>query len=411
MGMGGMGQEILPGRPSLAVQSDVAANCGFDVSSNIPFHRPPITGRELDLLRQAIERRELSGDGHFTKQCENWLVERIGGRRALLTHSCTAALEMAAILADLAPGDEVIMPSFTFVSTANAVALRGAVPVFVDVRADTLNIDERLVEAAITPRTKAIFVVHYAGVCVEMDAFRNIAAAHNLLLVEDAAQALLSTYRGQRAGTIGDAACISFHASKNIVSGEGGALITNRAGLAGRAEIIREKGTDRSRFLLGLVDKYQWVDIGSSYLPSELVAAFLRAQLDDAEAITEERRAIWDYYHAAFADLEAKDIGLRRPIVPEHCGHNGHLYYLLVRDRALRDALIGALAGSKIGAPFHYIPLHSSVAGRRYGRTPAPMPLTDEISGRLIRLPIWTGMTSQEQDRVIKGVRRHVAGM
>jgi dTDP-4-amino-4,6-dideoxygalactose transaminase len=361
----------------------------------------------LSLLQEAIARRELSGDGYFSRRCEAWLVEQLGVRRALLTHSCTAALEMAAILADLAPGDEVIMPSFTFVSTANAVALRRAVPVFVDIRADTLNIDEYAAQAAITPRTKAIFVVHYAGICAEMNAFRDIAAAHGLLLVEDAAQALLSTYRGRPAGTLGDAACISFHATKNVVSGEGGAFVTGRADLAERAEIIREKGTDRSRFLLGQVDRYGWVDVGSSYLPSELVAAFLRAQLEDAVTITAERRATWDIYHAAFADIEARDIGVRRPIVPAHCVHNGHLYYLLLPDRRSRDSLIASLRAKGIEAPFHYIPLHSSKAGRRFGRSAGCLRITDDLSERLIRLPLWSGLQS-EQERVIDCVQELV---
>jgi dTDP-4-amino-4,6-dideoxygalactose transaminase len=377
------------------------------LSPRIPFNRPPITGRELSLLQEAVERRELSGGGYFSKQCEAWLVERLGISCALLTHSCTAALEMAAILADLAPGDEVIMPSFTFVSTANAVALRRAVPVFVDIRPDTLNIDERAVAAAITPRTKAIFVVHYAGVCAEMDAFREIAVAHRLLLVEDAAQALLSTYRGRLAGTLGDVGCFSFHASKNVVSGEGGALVTDRADFVERAEIIREKGTNRSRFLLGLVDKYTWVDLGSSYLPSELVAAFLRAQLEDAAAITAERRATWGFYHAAFADLEARDIGVRRPIVPAHCEHNGHLYYLLLPSRGSRDALLAALQAQGVDAPFHYIPLHSSEAGRCFGRSVGPLALTDDVSERLIRLPLWSGMRD-ERERVIACVHELV---
>jgi len=378
------------------------------MSSPIPFNWPPITGRELDALREAIERRELSGDGHFTKQCEQWLIERLGVARALLTHSCTAALEMAAILADLNPGDEVIMPSFTFVSTANAVVLRGAIPVFVDIRPDTLNIDEQLVEAAITPRTKAIFVVHYAGVCAEMDMLREIAAAHHLLLIEDAAQALLSTYRDRPAGTLGDVACFSFHASKNLVSGEGGALVTNRLDLASRAEVIREKGTNRSRFMLGLVDKYTWVDIGSSYLPSELVAAFLGAQLVEATAITIDRRATWHFYHAALADLEARDIGIRRPIVPGHCEHNGHLYYLLLPNRASRNDVVAALREQGISAPFHYIPLHSSDAGRRFGRTVGNLRLTDDLSDRLIRLPLWNGMQN-ERERVMACVRRLLA--
>lgn len=366
----------------------------------IPFNRPPITGSELGLLQQAIERRELSGDGHFCRECEGWIAKRLNIRRAMLAHSCTGALEMAAILADLGPGDEVILPSFTFVSTANAVALRGAVPVFVDVRPDTLNIDEQLVEAAITPRTKAIFAVHYAGVCAEMDTLRSIATAHRLLLIEDAAQAFLSTYRGRLAGTLGDAACFSFHASKNIVSGEGGALVTDRADLIERAEIIREKGTNRSRFLLGHVDKYTWTDLGSSYVPSEIVAAFLRAQLDAAEAITKARRATWSHYHAAFADIEARDIGIRRPIVPADCEHNGHLYYLLLRNRESRNALISALRARNIVAPFHYVPLHSSEAGRRFGRTAGRLDLTDSLSDRLIRLPMWSGMRD-ETDQVI----------
>lgn len=370
----------------------------------VPFSRPPITGAEMGFLEEAIRRRELAGDGYFTKQCESWLNARLQVRRSLLTHSCTAALEMAAMLADLAPGDEVVMPSFTFVSTANAVALRGAVPVFVDVRADTLNLDESLVEAALTPRTKAIFVVHYAGVCAEMDVFQAIARRHRLLLVEDAAQALLSTYRGRPAGTLGDLACFSFHATKNIVSGEGGALVTNDAELAERAEVLREKGTNRTKFILGLIDKYTWTDIGSSYLPSELVAAFLRAQLDAADDITIERRLLWDRYHAAFADLEARDTGIRRPVVPQHCGHNGHLYYLLLPSKRLRDALISSLRERGIVAPFHYIPLHSTDAGRRLARSYGRLDVTDRISERLIRLPMWNGMGDQA-DRVIDAVR------
>jgi dTDP-4-amino-4,6-dideoxygalactose transaminase len=374
------------------------------VPEKIPFNRPPLTGSELAHLREALERRELSGDGYFCRECEAWITQRLNARRTLLTHSCTAALEMAAILANLGPGDEAIMPSFTFASMGNAVALRGATPVFVDIRADTLNLDERLVEAAITPRTKAIFVVHYAGVCAEMDALQKIAAAHGLFLVEDAAQALLSTYRNRPAGTLSDAACFSFHVSKNVVSGEGGALVIGRADLVERAEIIREKGTDRSRFMLGLVDKYTWKDIGSSYIPSELVAAFLRAQLDCAEQITADRRATWQTYHNAFADIEARDIGVRRPIVPVHCEHNGHLYYLLMPDRISRDRLIAMLRDGGITAFFHYVPLHSSDAGRRYGRTAGSLTLTDELSGRLVRLPMWSGMRD-ETEHVIATVR------
>ena len=330
---------------------------------------------------------------------------------ALLTHSCTAALEIAAILADLQPGDEVLMPSFTFVSTANAVVLRRAIPVFVDVRPDTLNIDERTVEAALTAHTKAMFVVHYGGICAEMDTLRDIASAHRLLLVEDAAQALLSSYRGRQAGTLGDIACISFHATKNVVSGEGGALLTNRADLAERATIIREKGTDRSRFLRGQVDKYTWVDIGSSYLPSELVAAFLFAQLEQAAIITAERRAIWDAYHVGLAEIEAQDKGIRRPVVPAHCQHNGHLYYLLMPDRCSRDALISTLRTEGIEAPFHYVPLHSSPAGRRFGRAAGELRVTEDLSQRLIRLPLWSGMARAEQQRVIGLLETHASRM
>jgi len=373
------------------------------VLKDVPFNRAPLTGGELRLLQEVIERRELSGDGHFCRQCETWLSQRLNIRRAMLAHSCTGALEMAAILANLAPGDEVIMPSFTFVSTANAVVLRGAVPVFVDIRPDTLNLDERLVESAITPRTKAIFVVHYAGVCAEMDAFQKLAEKHKLFLVEDAAQALLSTYRGKPAGTLSDAACFSFHVSKNVVSGEGGALVTNRADLAQRAEIIREKGTNRARFMLGLVDKYTWIDVGSSYIPSELVAAFLRAQLDQAESITSDRRRTWQIYHDGFADIEARGIGVRRPVIPDHCCHNGHLYYLLMPDRKGRDRLISTMRDLGITLFFHYVPLHSSEAGQRYGRTAAALPMTDQVSDRLVRMPIWAGMTV-EPERVISTV-------
>lgn len=373
------------------------------VPRRIPFNQPPITGNERSLIEDAIARRELSGDGYFSKRCEAWLSQRLCGRRTLLTHSCTAALEMAAILADLQPGDEVITPSFTFTSTANAIVLRNAVPVFVDIRPDTLNIDETLVEAAITKRTKAIFVVHYAGVCAEMDAFQAIAAKHRLLLIEDAAQALLSTYHGRPAGALADAGCISFHASKNVVSGEGGALIINSPDLGARAEIIREKGTNRSRFLRGQVDKYSWVDVGSSYAPSELVAAFLYAQLEAAEPITEDRLNTWRYYHAAFADLETSGIDIRRPVVPEHCRHNGHMYYLLMPDGLARDGLICALREKGIDAPFHYIPLHSSEAGRKFGRTSGTLHVTDRVSERLIRLPLWYKM-DDERDRVIESV-------
>ena len=285
----------------------------------IPFNKPYLTGKELHYISEAHARGQLAGDGYFTKKCNTWLEEKTGCHKALLTHSCTAALEMAAILADIQPGDEVIMPSYTFVSTANAFVLRGGVPVFVDIREDTLNIDEQLIEAAITPRTKAIVPVHYAGVACEMDTIMAIARNHNLLVIEDAAQGVMATHKGRPLGSIGDLGCYSFHETKNIISGEGGALLINNPAFADRAEIIREKGTNRSQFFRGQVDKYTWVDIGSSYLPGELIAAFLWAQMEEADSITAKRLEIWNHYNARFQELEA--LGqLRRPVVPEDCG-------------------------------------------------------------------------------------------
>lgn len=366
----------------------------------IPFNKPYMTGRELDCIAQAHAHGHLSGDGDFTRRCHGWLERRTGAARALLTHSCTAALEMAAILLDLQPGDEVVMPSFTFVSTANAFALRGAVPVFVDIRPDTLNIDEQAIEAAITPRTRAICVVHYAGVACEMDAIMAIARRHGLAVVEDAAQAIMSTYRGRPLGTIGELGALSFHETKNIVSGEGGALLCRDAGLSERAEIIREKGTDRSRFFRGQVDKYTWVDIGSSYLPGEITAAFLHAQMEEAEAITARRLAIWRRYHEWAAAHEAAG-RVRRPTIPAHCTHNAHMYYLLLPDLASRQAFIAALRGQGIGAVFHYIPLHSSPAGQRLCRAAGGMATTEAVSERLVRLPLWLGV-EEHLDRIFE---------
>ena len=357
----------------------------------IKFNQPYMTGRELWLISQAHANGHLSGDGAFTKVCHQWLEAQIGCRKALLTHSCTAALEMSALLLDLEPGDEVIMPSFTFVSTANAFVLRGAVPVFVDVRPDTLNIDESLIEAAITPRTKAICVVHYAGVGCEMDPIMAIAARHGIPVIEDAAQGIFSTYRGRPLGGIGALGALSFHETKNVISGEGGALLVNEPALVERAEIIREKGTNRSKFFRGQVDKYTWVDVGSSFLPGEIVAAFLAAQFEEAEEITRRRLAIWDRYHAWAAPLEAAGT-LRRPIVPAHCQHNAHMYYVLLADLETRTAFIETLKQHGVGAVFHYIPLHSSPAGRRYGRQHGDMTVTDSVSDRLVRLPLWAGL-------------------
>lgn len=357
----------------------------------ITFNRPYMTGNELDFIRQAHARGHLAGDGDFTRRCHAWLEEHIGCRKALLTHSCTGALEMAALLLDLAPGDEVIMPSFTFVSTANAFVLRGAIPVFVDIRPDTLNIDENLIEAAITPRTRAICVVHYAGVACEMDTIMAIAEKHGLAVVEDAAQGIQSTYKGRPLGSIGQFGTLSFHETKNVISGEGGALLINDEKHAERAEIIREKGTNRSQFFRDQVDKYTWVDIGSSYLPGELTAAFLAAQLEEAESITRRRLALWDHYHA-WAETHEHAGTLRRPVIPDTCIHNAHMYYLLLPDIEYRTRFIKTLRKEDIHAVFHYIPLHSSPTGAQLCRTSGTMQVTDDISGRLVRMPMWLGL-------------------
>jgi dTDP-4-amino-4,6-dideoxygalactose transaminase len=379
---------------------------------SIPFNRPAVAGPEIDYIRQAIENGHLSGDGPFTKRCHRLLEERTGAAKALLTHSGTAALEMAALLADVGPGDEVIMPSFTFVSTANAFVLRGATPVFVDVRADTLNLDESLVEAAITPQTRAIVPVHYAGVACEMDEIAGIAARHDLLVIEDAAQGVHSTYRGRALGAIGHLGAVSFHETKNVISGEGGALLVNDRRFAQRAEIIREKGTNRSAFFRGQVDKYTWVDVGSSYLPSEILAAFLFAQLDAEDTLIGRRLAVWDRYHEAFADLEAEGL-VRRPIVPAHCTHNGHMYYLLLPSLEARQGVLAELREAGVGAVFHYVPLHSAPAGRRFGRAAGDgtLPVTQQVSDCLARLPLWPGVEPLQDeviDRVRAAIRRHV---
>jgi dTDP-4-amino-4,6-dideoxygalactose transaminase len=363
----------------------------FEAQVNIPFNKPFLTGRELTYITEAHANGHLAGDGAFTKKCNAWLEQRIGSHRALLTHSCTAALEMAAILADLKPGDEVIMPSFTFVSTANAFVLRGATPVFVDVRPDTLNLDETLIERAITPRTRAIVPVHYAGVSCEMDAIMDIAKRHNLLVIEDAAQGIMSAYKGRALGGIGQMGALSFHETKNIVSGEGGALLINDPALAARAEIIREKGTNRSQFFRGQVDKYTWVDLGSSYLPSEIIAAFLWAQMEAGESINDRRLGIWHTYHQGFAELERKGVA-RRPIIPAHCVQNAHMYYLLLGSLEKRTAFIARLKQQGINCVFHYVPLHAAPMGLRVGRADGDLRNTVELSERLVRLPLWVGL-------------------
>lgn len=365
----------------------------------IPFNWPYATGREQVHTQEAMRGHQLSGDGPFTKRCHEWIERRTRCARALLTHSCTSALDLAAILLDLKVGDEVILPSFTFVSTANAFVLRGAVPVFVDIREDTLNLDERLIEAAITSRTRAIAPVHYAGVACEMDAIIAIAKRHNLRIVEDAAQGVMANYKGSALGAIGDLGSFSFHETKNIQSGEGGCLLVNDPALAQRAEIIREKGTDRGRFFRGEVDKYTWQDLGSSFLPSDLTAAFLWAQLEEAERITRERLAIWNRYHEMLAPLEQRGL-LRRPIVPSHCDHNGHLYYVLLPEEVDRSMVLGRLKQEGIGAVFHYVPLHSSPGGMRFGRAHGDLTLTTSLSERLIRLPLWIGLREEQQHRI-----------
>ena len=373
--------------------------------NKIPFNNPYMTGKELLYIAEARSNGMLAGDGPFTKNCHRWLEEKTGSLKALLTHSCTAALEMAAILADIQLGDEVIMPSYTFVSTANAFVLRGGVPVFVDIRPDTLNIDETKIEAAITPRTKVIVPVHYAGVGCEMNIIMAIANRHNLLVIEDAAQGIMSSYRGRALGSIGHMGCLSFHETKNIISGEGGALLINDVRFTERAEIIREKGTNRSQFFRGQVDKYTWVDIGSSYLPGEIIAAFLCAQMEEADDITRRRLAIWNIYHKAFVQLEQRG-NLRRPFIPFDCEHNAHMYYLMLPDLDRRTALIGRLKDEGVYAVFHYVPLHSSPAGRRYGRVSGEMKNTDTVSERLLRLPMWIGLTEAEQNKIINIVQR-----
>ncbi|SDC22198.1 dTDP-4-amino-4,6-dideoxygalactose transaminase [Cupriavidus sp. YR651] len=375
-----------------------------------PFNRPHMTGKELHYIAQAHFNGQLAGDGPFTKLCHGWIEEKTGSHKALLTHSCTAALEMAALLLDLEPGDEVIMPSFTFVSTANAFVLRGARPVFVDVRPDTLNIDETLIEAAVTSRTRAIVPVHYAGVACEMDVILEIARRHGLVVVEDAAQGVMSTYKGRALGSIGHLGAYSFHETKNVISGEGGALLVNDSGLAMRAEIIREKGTDRSRFFRGEVDKYTWQEVGSSFLPGELVAGFLWAQLEDAGRITHERLDIWARYHAAFAQMESDGL-LRRPIVPTECGHNAHMYYVLLSEHVDRQRVISELKQRGVWTVFHYVPLHNSPGGLRYCRSVGDLPVTCMAGERLLRLPLWVGLSPEEQDRVIRSVIDVVTGV
>lgn len=375
----------------------------------IPFNKPPMTGNEIQYIKEALQGDKISGDGSFGKRCQEWFEEKLPTKKALLTPSCTAALELAAILIDIQPGDEVIMPSYTFVSTANAFVLRGAKIVFVDIRSDTMNIDETLIESAVTEKTKAIIPVHYAGVGCEMDVIMDVANKYGLFVVEDAAQGMMSSYKGKGLGTIGHLGAFSFHETKNYTSGgEGGLLIINDERFKQRAEIIREKGTNRSQFFRGMVDKYQWVDVGSSYLPSELQAAYLWAQLESAMKINEARLKVWHKYLSELATLESSGfIGL--PIIPESCIHNAHMFYLKVSNLKERSELIKFLKDQKVMAAFHYVPLHSASAGSRFGSFHGQDKYTTQESERLVRLPLWYGMTEQDQNKVVSTIKEFYA--
>ena len=370
----------------------------------INFNVPPCTGNEMKYIAEAVASHKICGDGAFTKKCSAWLEERFHAHKVLLTTSGTTALDMASLLCEFKPGDEVILPSFTFSSTANAFVNYGARLVFVDVRPDTMNIDETKIEAAVTDRTRAIVVMHYAGVACEMDMVMEIARRHRLLVIEDAAQAVMSTYHGRPLGTIGDFGCFSFHETKNYSMGEGGAILINRPEYVERAEILREKGTDRARFFRGQVDKYTWVDIGDSFLPSELNAAYLWAQLEMADEINDDRLKSWNAYRGAFADLERRGF-VQLPVIPEGCVHNAHMFYLKCRDLKERTELIRFLRERDILAVFHYVPLHSAPAGLRFGRFAGEDRYTTADSDRLVRLPLYYGLTADDQAKVIRAVR------
>lgn len=366
----------------------------------INFNEAPLLGTEFDYIQDAIAQKHICGDGAYTKKCNALLEKYTGSAKALLTNSCTAALEMAALLADIQPGDEVICPSYTFVTTASSFALRGAKIVFVDIRDDTLNIDETKIEAAVTDKTKAIVPVHYAGVCAEMDTIISIARKHGITVVEDAAQGVGSLYKGRFAGSIGDMGCYSFHETKNVSCGEGGAILINHSDLIEQAEIVREKGTNRSKFFRGQVDKYTWVALGSSYLPSDMIAAYLYPQLEKMNDINNRRKMLWNRYNEAFRDLEDK--GVRRPYCPAGCEHNAHMYYLRCPDLETRTRFIDHMKKNGILCVFHYIPLHSAPAGQKYGRFIGDMSITNTVSDTLVRLPLFYGLTEKDQDFIIE---------
>jgi len=370
---------------------------------HIPFNRPFFSGNEFEFIQEAIKSWQLSGDGAFTKKCHAFLERELGAKKALLTTSCTHALEMAALLLDIKPGDEVIVPSFTFVSTVNAFVLRGARPVFIDIRPDTLNLDETQLKRLITPHTRAVLVVHYAGVACEMDPILQIASEHGLAVIEDNAHGLFGKYKDRNLGTFGCLATQSFHETKNFTCGEGGALLINDPQYIERAEIIREKGTDRSRFFRGQVDKYTWVDVGSSYLPSDILAAFLYAQLESRDCIQSRRRRIWERYDSGLKQW-AEESGVKRPSVPAHCEHPYHMYYLLMPSLEKRQALISYLNSRDINSVFHYQPLHLSTMGQRFGGKAGDCPVTETVSDRLVRLPFYNDLTEEEQSAVIMAI-------
>jgi dTDP-4-amino-4,6-dideoxygalactose transaminase len=379
------------------------------IKIDIPFNKPLVTGKEIEYIKKVIANQKLSGDGSFTKKCSNWFEENFGCKKALLTTSCTHALEMAALLADIKPGDEVIMPSYTFVSTANAFVLRGAKIVFVDIRPDTMNMDETLIEAAITEKTKAIVPVHYAGVACEMDVIMSIACRYGLIVIEDAAQGVMSKYKSKYLGTIGHMGCYSFHETKNYNCGEGGALIINDEAFIERAEIIREKGTNRSKFYRGQVDKYTWVDIGSSYLPSELNAAYLYAQLEMAEVINKKRLEIWDYYFSELKPLQDRRL-LELPYIPKDCQHNAHMFYIKTKSLDERSSLINYLKCKGINTVFHYVPLHSSPAGKEFGKFCGKDRFTTIESERLLRLPMFYGLNDNKINFVLHNLGAYYEG-
>ena len=375
----------------------------------INFNVPPFTGREMIYIKQAVDAQKICGAGQFTAKCNKWIEDKTGCEKALLTTSCTHATELAALLADIRPGDEVIMPSYTFVSTADAFVLRGATPVFVDIRPDTMNIDETLIEDAITEHTKAIVPVHYAGVGCEMDVIMDIARRHNLMVIEDAAQGIMSTYKGQALGAIGDMGCFSFHETKNFSMGEGGALLMKDSRFIEDAEIFREKGTDRSKFFRGQVDKYRWVNYGSSYLPSDMNAAYLWAQLELADEITKARMDRWNQYDALLRDLADKGL-IEQPFVPDYCTHNAHMYYIKVRDLEQRSDFINFMKSKDVLTVFHYVPLHTAPAGLKYGRFHGEDNFTTRESDRLVRLPMYYALTEDDVNYICECVHEYFEG-